>query len=123
IALFAAGSRLSISPSMSSDNRTLTLFGLSLPAASVISVIVTRGATDLSGNVLTDFQSQFTTAPSFDTSHGSVVNQRPGNGATGVAVNTTITLFANKPLDPTTVRAAIHVSQNGKLDSGTVTLI
>jgi len=47
---------------MSSDNRMVTL-GLNLPAASTVEVVVTHGVTDLSGNALVDFASQFTTAP------------------------------------------------------------
>src|SRR5207302_8446011 len=100
------------SPSVSSDNRTLTLSGLNLPAASTITVIVTHGAQDLSGNALADFQSTFTTAPSFDTSHASVVNQRPANGAVGVPVTSGITLFVNEALNAATVPGALHVSQN-----------
>src|SRR3989442_10618132 len=46
------------------------------------------GVQDLSGNALAEFQSQFTTAAAFDTSHAAVVGQRPGNGATGVPLNT-----------------------------------
>ena len=48
----------SFSPSVSSDNRTLVLSNLGVPAASTISVIVTHAVTDLSGNALADFQSQ-----------------------------------------------------------------
>jgi hypothetical protein len=120
--LFVNGARLSFSLSVSSDNRTVTLFNLGLPVASTISVIVTHAVTDLSGNALADFQSQFTTAPNFDTSHGSVVNQRPGNGATGVPVSSGVTLFVNKTLNAVTVPGAVHVSQNGQLVSGTATV-
>src|SRR5262249_15750906 len=107
---------------VSSDNRTIVLSSLSLPAASTISVLVTRGVTDLSGNALADFQSQFTTAPNFDTSHGSVINQRPGNGATGGPVTSGVTLIGNKSLNAATVQNAVHVSQNGQLVAGTVTV-
>ncbi len=120
VALFANGSRLSFTPSVSSDNRTLVLSNLAVPVATTISVIVTHAVQDLSGNALADFQSQFTTAPSFDTSHASVVNQRPGNGATGVAVTSGVTLFVSKPLNAATVSNALHVSQNGQLVVGTV---
>ena len=83
-------------------------------------MIVTHAVTDLSGNALADFQSQFTTAPSFDTSQASVVNQRPGNGATGVPITSGVTLFVNKSLNAATVQNAMHVSQNGQLVVGTV---
>lgn len=51
---------------------------------------------DLSGHALADFQSQFTTAPTFDTCHGSVVNQRPENAATGAPVTSGVALIVNK---------------------------
>ena len=56
----------------------------------------------------------------FDTTRPSVVNQRPGNGATGVAVTSGITLFVSEALNPATVSGALHVSQNGQLVTGTV---
>jgi hypothetical protein len=120
--LLANGSRLTFNLSVSSDNRTVTLFNLSLPASSVITLVVSHAVQDLSGNALADFQSQFTTAASFDTSHGSVVNQRPATGTSGVGVNTNIVLFLNKPMNPATVPGAVHISQNGILASGTTTV-
>ena len=79
---------------------------------------------DLSGNDLSaDFASQFTTGAGFDTTHASVVNQRPANGATGVSVNASpVTLYWNKALNAATVAGAVHVSQNGTLVTGTVTV-
>src|SRR5439155_23870614 len=89
-ALFAGGIRLGAYVSSSADNRTVTMNAYSLPAASVVTVIVTRDVTDLVGNHLADFQSEFTTAIATDINRPSVVSQRPGNGASGVAVNSSV---------------------------------
>ena len=120
VAVFAGGTRRSFSPSVSADNRTLVLAGLSLPAASLVSVVVTSGATDLAGNGLVDFTSQFTTAAAFDTTHATVTSQRPGNGATGVARSSPVTLFVSEPLQAATVGGALHVTENGLLVDGAV---
>jgi methionine-rich copper-binding protein CopC len=109
VSLFANGTRLNFSPSISGDNRTLTLRDFTLPSANSVSVVVTRGVTDLSGNGLVDFVSQFTTSAGFDTTHATVTSQRPGNGATGVARSSPLTLFVSEPLDPSTVAGALHV--------------
>ena len=88
-----------------------------------MTVIVTHGATDLSGNPLVDFASVFATAADFDLSHASVVSQRPGNGSTAVPVTNSIVLFANKALNAATVKGALHVTQNGELvTGGTITV-
>src|SRR6266850_977809 len=118
--LLANGNRLSFNLSVSSDNRVVTLSGVNLPQSSVVTAVVTHDVQDLSGNPLADFQSQFATAPNFDTTHASVVSQRPGNGSTGVPVTGNIVLYVNEPLNVATVPAALHVSQNGQLVNGTV---
>ena len=100
--LFANGNRLSTSVSRSADNRTVTL-SATLPAASVVQVVVTDGVEDLSGNRLVDFQSEFTTVAGFDTGRPSVVTQRPGNGATGVPLDTSVVLYTNESLDEATI--------------------
>src|SRR5262249_7424096 len=73
-----------------------------------------------SGNRLADFRSEFTTAVSFDTNRPSVVSQRPGNGASGVPLSASVVLFVNKPLSPSTITGALHVSQNGSLVNGSI---
>jgi hypothetical protein len=119
-ALFANGTRFGGVASMSIDNRTVVLSGGTLPASSVITVAVTSAVQDLSDNPLADFSSTFTTVSGFDTSRPSVVGQRPGNGANGVMATTGIVLFVTEPLDPSTIEAALHVSQNGAGVAGTV---
>src|SRR5439155_15757927 len=60
------------------------------------------------------------TAPIFDSTHASVVNQRPSNGATGVPPDRSIVLFFNDFLNSATVPGALHILQNGQLVSGTI---
>ena len=117
--LLSNGSKLSISTSISADNRVVTLSAGTLPAASVVTVVATSGVTDLSGNGLSNFESSFTTGTA-DTDHPVVVSQRPGNGATGVPLQTSVVLYLNEPMNTGTLPAAVHVSQNGVLASGVV---
>ena len=124
IALLAGGAKQSFSPSISADNRMLVLTNLNLPPLTVLTLAISGGATDLSGNPLVDFTSQFTTTYAFDTTSAKVVSQRPGNGATAVSLNASpIVLFLNKTLDPTSVPGALHISQNGQLVTGTAAVI
>ena len=125
IGLLAADAKQSFYVNVSADNRTLTLSSLSLPGSTVVTLAISSGATDLSGNALPNFTSQFTTAPAYDTTHGSVVSQRPGNGATGVLTTASpVTLFVNKPLSASTITAnTVHVTQNGQLVSGTLAVV
>jgi len=119
LALLVRGSKVGIGINVSADNRTVTLSAGTLPASSTVTVVATTGVQDLSGNALANFESSFTTAPSFDTTHPSVVTQRPGNGAQGVPLNTSVVLYVNDAMNASTVQGALHVSQNGVLVSGT----
>ncbi len=120
-ALIANGSKLSISISHSADNRvvTLTAPGGALPSATIVTIIATSAVKDLSGNSLTDFTSQFTTT-AFDTAHPVVISQRPGYGATGVPLNSSVVLYLSEPMNASTVQGAVHISQNGLLVNGTI---
>jgi hypothetical protein len=123
LALFAGDSNLGASIVMSADNRTAML-SATLPVSSPITVIATTAITDLSGNALTaNLTSQFTTAATPPTSAPSIVTMRPGYGATGVPTSSVITLFANAPLNGSTVNGGVHVSQNGVLVSGAANTI
>ena len=118
LALFAGDSNLGASISVSADNRTAMLT-TTLPVSSTITIIATTTITDLAGNALTgNLTSQFTTAATPPNSGPSIVTMRPGYGATGVAASSVITLFANAPLNASTVNGGVHVSQNGVLVSG-----
>src|SRR5579864_7854457 len=118
--LLANGVQLTPGVSLSADNTTVVMSGITLPANSLVTVVATRDVTDLAGNHLVDFRSTFTTGPAFDSGHPSVVSQRPGSGATGVGVTSTIVLYVNEPMNVATVAGALHVVQNGVVVSGTV---
>jgi len=119
VALLANGTAFASSISTSADNRTVMLNAFGLPSSSTVTVVATSGITDLSGNVLTSFQSEFTTGPAVNTSAPSVVSQRPGNGATGTPLNASVVLYLSQSMNASSVQAALEVSQNGTLVSGT----
>jgi hypothetical protein len=117
IAVFANGDRLFPSVSRTADNRTFTV-NTTWAAGSEITVLISDGIADMAGNHLAPFRTSFRTAASFDTSDPFVVSQRPGNGATGVALDSTIVLYTNEPLNAITIASAFLVSENGALVPG-----
>jgi len=119
--LLANGTKMNVSVTHSSDNRavSLTPLGTLLPGSSTVTVVATSGVQDLSANALANFESQFTTAPAFDTAHPSVMSQRPGLAAIGVPVNSSVVLYVNEAMNTATIPGALHVSQNGVLVAGT----
>jgi large repetitive protein len=120
LALLANGGSLPIGTiNVSADNRTVTISTGTLPASTVVTVVATTGVQDLSGNALANFESSFTTTVAFDTTQPAVVTQRPGNGATGVPLSSSVVLYINEPMNAATVQSALHVSQNGVLAAGT----
>ena len=123
LALFAGDTNLGASITMSADNLTAVLT-VTLPVSSTITVIATPAIADLSGNALTgNLTSQFTTGATPPSTGPSIVTMRPGSGATSVPASTVITLFANAPLNASTLTGGVHVSQNGVLVSGVVNAI
>src|SRR5262249_16236666 len=74
---------------------------------------------DLAGNGLGNFESSFSTAGAFDTTHPAVVAQRPGNGATGGPGNTSVGLYVNEAVNGGTVSGGVDVAQNGVVTGGT----
>jgi hypothetical protein len=122
VGVFANGQRISSGISArTADNRTFTIHG-TWPANSELTLLITNEASDLAGNPLVPFRASFLTAPSFDTSTPFVVSQRPGNGATGVAVDSTVVLYTDEPLSASTVATAFLVSENGSLVPGATTV-
>jgi len=122
-ALFGNGSRLSVTVNRSGDNRTVTLSS-DLPANSLISVVVTDDVEDLSGNALSDYVALFSTGSDVDTGRPSITGFKPGNGASGVATDSSIILYSNEPLNEASLNSegAFYVSQNGQLISGMLSL-
>src|SRR5208337_715645 len=92
------------------------------PAGATITIELTSGIQDLSGNALANTSSQFTLTTLLSSSAPSVVEMRPGNGATNVPANTVVTLFTNAAMNPSTIAGALYVTDNGVVVSGTVQL-
>ena len=128
LAVFDGPNQLSAAIAFSSDHTSVTLTPSGLTANSTITVTATNGIQDLSGNglvasaVFPNLQLQFTTIPAVDTARPSVTAQRPGNGATGVPLNSPVTLFLNQTMDQSSTISAIQVSQNGNRVAGTAAL-
>ena len=118
-ALFNGYQNLNAGVSVSSDNSTVML-SATLPYGATITVNVNQNVQDLQGNALAAaFISTFTTIPKPLTATPSVTQIRPGSGATGVPLNSVITLYTTAPVNPATVGGALSVSQNGALIGGT----
>jgi hypothetical protein len=119
--LFNGYTNLNASVSRSQDNRTVTL-SATLPYGASITLAVSTGVMDLSGNALASpFEATFTTVPQPLTSAPNVTQMRPANGATGVPLNSPVSLYFSAPLNSATVQGAFNVSQNGALIAGAVT--
>ncbi len=102
----------------SQDNRTVSLTGYNLAPSSTITVLATSGLTDLYGNALAYFQSEFYTGPALVLTGPTIVSQRPGNAATGVPTNASVVLYFSQPMNLASLTNSIFVSQNGILVSG-----
>jgi hypothetical protein len=121
--LYNGFTNLNASVSQSSDNRTVTLTATPMPYSSTITVAVNTTVQDLDGNNLASpFSSTFNTEKQPLTATPSVTQMRPSNGANGVAVNDTITLYFTAPMNAATVPGAFYVTQNGVIISGSVAM-
>jgi hypothetical protein len=121
--LFSGFKNLSAYVSRSSDNRMVMLSG-NLPYDSNIIVIVNNGVLDLNGNPLASpFRSSFSTISQPQAEFTPMVTgMRPGNGGSGVPINTSITLYVNSPVNPATAQGQVVVSQNGTAVTGTISV-
>ena len=119
VSLFNGATALSDSVSLGADGRSITLT-TTLPADSTITVAVTDGIKDLSGNAVVAFTSGFSTALDIPAGGPFVTNQRPTGGA--VPTDTPITLVFNRRMNPTTTAGAIRVSENGLAKAGSASL-
>jgi large repetitive protein len=116
ITLSAGGVPVGGTLSVSSDRMTVAFTPSSLLAVSTSYTVAVSGLTDESGNVMTPFTSAFTTGTSgaANSARPSVSSVSPGNGTTGVSVNSSIALTFNEAIDPTTVNSsAVQVSVSG----------
>ncbi|WP_088510816.1 Ig-like domain-containing protein [Thaumasiovibrio subtropicus] len=122
IAMFANGSRINSSVSRSGDNRTITLNG-NLPEASVVSVVLTSGVTDLSSNPLVDTIYTFTTGADDERTRPRVNSTYPANGASNIPLDAGIVVYFSETMNADLLTGAFNVSQNGQLVAGTATII
>jgi hypothetical protein len=122
LGVFNGDVSIGYSYSISRDNRTVVVNpgGAAWASGATITVALTSGIQDLSGNTLAPVSSQFTLMTALPGAAPSVIAMRPGNGATSVPANTVITLFTNAPLNASTVAGALHAADNGALVTGTV---
>jgi methionine-rich copper-binding protein CopC len=124
LALFNGDTAIGYNYTISRDNRTLVVNynGSALPPGATLTIELTNGIQDLSGNALADTSSQFTLTTELSNTAPQVVAMRPGNGATNVPANTVVTLFVNAALNASTVTGALNVTDNGVVVSGTAQL-
>jgi hypothetical protein len=124
LALFNGGTVINYGYSISRDNRTIVMNpgGSAFTPGATITVELSSGIRDLSGNVLANTSSQFTLTTALPNTQPSVVSMRPGDGATDVPANTVVTLFTSAAMNPSTIAGALHVIDKGVVVSGTVQL-
>ena len=122
IALYTDGNIILPSIARSADGQQVSLRA-NLPSSSIVSIILTDGLTDLSGNAINPIASTFITAAvDTDNVKPSVVQQLPKNGSKNLFNRDQIVLLMNEPMDAASVEQALHVSSNGTLIPGTVSL-
>jgi hypothetical protein len=122
LALFNGDSPVGLSYTISRDNRTITInpSGNAWTTGATITLELTSAVQDLSGNALANTTSQFTLTTALPSGAPSVIAMRPGNGATGVAANTPITLFINAAMNASTIAGALSITDNGVVVTGTL---
>lgn len=113
IALYANGTVISPSIFRSANGQQLTLTA-NLPHSSLVSVALSDGVMDLSGNRLTPYVSSFTTGVYInDASRPSITQVLPSNGSTGWTNLSEIILYVNEPLDSSTLAGGLEIIENG----------
>ena len=81
--------------------------GTALAANTTYTATVTTGVTDLAGNAPgTDFVSTFTTGATTDTTAPTVSSTNPADAATGVALDASVNVTFDEPMDPSTLNLA-----------------
>ena len=110
---------------ISSDGRTLTFNTGTLSCNTTYTVYLPAGGiSDPSGNALaTTYSSTFNTGCNPATGNGSVVGTSPSGGASGVSADTLLTLYVNRPVDPSAIPGNLTVTVNGQVYSGSVLAI
>jgi hypothetical protein len=124
LALFNGDTSIGYNYTVSRDNRTIVVNynGSTLPPGATITIELTSGIQDLSGNALANTSSQFTLTTELPNASPQVIVMRPGNGATNVPASTVVTLFTSAAMNPSTIAGALNVTDNGVVVSGTTQL-
>jgi hypothetical protein len=96
-----------------------------LANATGYTLTVGTGVRDLAGNALAAvFTASFTTVAPADTTPPAVITTSPLNGATGVAVGTSVGVTFSEPMDPSTINGStmsLRVTATGASVAGNVT--
>lgn len=94
-----------------------------LDASARYTAEASNGITDIEGHVLSVFTSTFTTGLGTLTTAPAVLRVSPGNGLTGVPINTRIDLAVSSPLSAASVNSgAITLTAGGQSVTGSVAL-
>ena len=119
LSLFNGATQIGESISYGADGRSVVL-STTFPANANISVVVTSGVKDLSGNAIANFNSSFTTAADIPANGPSVTNQRPTGS--GIPIDSPVTVVFNRAMNASSTVAALRVSENGLLKAGNTVL-
>ncbi|MGB8011989.1 MAG: Ig-like domain-containing protein [Terriglobales bacterium] len=124
LALFNGDTAINYNYNVSRDSRTIVVNynGGTLTPGATLTIELTSGIQDLSGNALANTSSQFTLTTLLSSTAPQVVVMRPGNGATNVPASTVVTLFTNAAMNASTIAGALYVTDNGVVVSGTTQL-
>jgi hypothetical protein len=108
---------------LSADGRTVTFNSGALNPTAVYTISIPAGiVSDPSGNTLaSDYISTFTVAADPATGNGGVQGTSPSNGATGIPASSLLTLYLNRPVNPSTLTGNLLVTVNGSVYAGTLT--
>jgi hypothetical protein len=109
--------------SHSQDETTISFNCGVLPSSATLTAMLGSGLSDWNGDALTPYNSQFTTTYYDYNTHGSVITERPGNGAGGVDPSLPIVLYLNLPLNSSGISSGIEVAQNNVAVPGTSQLL
>ncbi|MGA3080138.1 MAG: Ig-like domain-containing protein, partial [Terracidiphilus sp.] len=109
--------------SHSQDDTSISFNCGALPSSATLTAMLGSGLSDWNGDGLTPYNSQFTTTYYDYNTHGSVISERPGNGAGGVDPNLPMVLYFNLPLNTAGASSGLEVAQNNVAVPGTTQLL
>ena len=109
--------------SHSQDGTSISFNCGALPSSATLTAMLGSGLSDWNGDALTPYTSQFSTNYYDYNTHGSLITQRPGNGAGGVDPSLPIVLYFNYPINPANPGADIEVAQNNVAVPGTAQVL